>query len=67
MYSNTNATKMTQKIEEMPGYDDIFEKILEELPPEKRLLGLTAEQREPRTRDGSRRSRAPASGSTRRR
>jgi hypothetical protein len=38
-------TTMGQKIEELPGYDDIFEKILEELPPEKRLLGLTPEQR----------------------
>jgi hypothetical protein len=39
------GTTMTQRIEDMPGYDDIFEKILEELPPEKRLLGLTPEQR----------------------
>ncbi len=36
---------MTQKIEDIPGYDDIFEKILEELPPQKRMLGLAPEQR----------------------
>ena len=36
---------MTQKIEDIPGYDDIFDKILEELPPQKRMLGLTPEQR----------------------
>jgi hypothetical protein len=35
---------MTQKIEDIPGYDDIFEKIVQDLPPEKRLLGLTPEQ-----------------------
>ncbi|MFT3767662.1 MAG: hypothetical protein QM820_19580 [Minicystis sp.] len=40
-------TKMTQKIEETPGYDDIFEKILEEMPPGKRLLGMTPEQQNP--------------------
>jgi hypothetical protein len=41
----TKETKMAQKMEDMPGYDDIFEKILEEMPPEKRLLGLAPEQR----------------------
>lgn len=38
-------TTMTQKIEDIPGYDDIYEKILEDLPPEKRMLGLAPEQR----------------------
>jgi hypothetical protein len=36
---------MTQKMEDIPGYDDIFEKILEELPPRTRMVGLTPEQR----------------------
>ena len=36
---------MTQKIEDIPGYEDIFEKILEELPPRTRMVGLTPEQR----------------------
>ena len=36
---------MTQKTEDLPGYDDVFEKILEEMPLEKRLLGLTLEQK----------------------
>ena len=36
---------MTQKFEDMPGYEDIFAKILEELPPRTRLVGLTPEQR----------------------
>lgn len=37
-------TKMTQKIENIPGYYDIFQKLLEDLPPEKRLGGLSPEQ-----------------------
>jgi hypothetical protein len=40
----TRETTMTQKIEDMPGYDDIFQKIQEELPLRKRLVGLTPEQ-----------------------
>jgi hypothetical protein len=36
---------MAQKIEDVPGYEDIFKKILEELPPPTRLLGLTPEER----------------------
>ena len=35
----------TQKFEDMPGYEDIFAKILEELPPRTRLVGLTPEER----------------------
>jgi hypothetical protein len=38
-------TTMTQKIEDIPGYDDIFEKILDDLPPHKRLLGVPEERR----------------------
>lgn len=45
---------MTQKIEDIPGYDDIYdklvadrplEKLLAKYPPEQRLVGLTPEQR----------------------
>ena len=41
----TKETTMTQKYEDMPGYEGIFAKILEDLPPRTRLLGLTPEQR----------------------
>jgi hypothetical protein len=46
-------TKMSQKIEEMPGYDDIYDKLVADRPlekllakysPEQRLAGLSPEQ-----------------------
>ena len=33
-----------QELEEMPGYEEMFEKLLEALPVEKRLAGLTPEE-----------------------
>jgi hypothetical protein len=38
-------TKMTQRIEDMPGYKDIYEQILEDLPVEMRLIGIPEEER----------------------
>lgn len=35
---------MKQKIEDIPGYYDVFAKLLEDLPPHKRLVGMTPEQ-----------------------
>ena len=37
--------RMKQKIEEIPGYDEMFQKMLAAFPPEKRVAGLTPEQR----------------------
>lgn len=37
-------TKMAEKIEEIPGYDDLYAKLLEDLPLEKRFVGLSPEQ-----------------------
>lgn len=38
-------TKMKQpNMEEMPGFEELFEKAIEAMPPEKRLAGLAPEQ-----------------------
>jgi hypothetical protein len=40
------TTRMKQPhIEELPGYEELFQKLVEAMPPEKRLAGLAPEQR----------------------
>jgi hypothetical protein len=36
---------MTRKVEDIPGYDDVAEKFVKDLPPRIRVLGLTPAQR----------------------
>jgi hypothetical protein len=37
--------RMSQKIEDVPGYEEMFQKMLDAFPVEKRLAGVPAEQR----------------------